>query len=517
MSDAPKYTTLRDYLRVVREQRILIVLIVLVFAGAAVALSERAKPVYEARASLAFHSPNDDFRLLGAAVGATQTPEAQAASASQSIRTISVAREAAKELKPGIAPEVLLDHITVRAEVCTNFVDVSAKARTAQRAADEANAFAHAARRLVIDNDRRQYSRAARDLIRQNKTLSRRPVNNFTRGANADRINRLKSLAKFALPVTIEVPASPADSPISPKPVRNTLLGLLLGLTIALLVAPSCATRWTAASSPRARSPRRCTCRCSATCPRACWAARWPTSRAARRSRRPSSRASGSCAPTSSSSTSTTRSSSVLVTSALPEEGKSTLVGACAGLRDRGASARCSSSATCAARRWPSGSASSRAPGLTDYLAGQATPGARSCRRSRSRRSRSTATVRAPPTPAVRRIVGRLAGAAAGRAAALQALPRLLRAGQGRLRRRDRRQLPAAVGGRHARAAAGQRRASWSACAPRRPRATRRAPPRRRWSTSPSGRPASSSRASRPRRGRRYGYYSYAYVYGGSS
>ncbi len=237
MSDAPKYTTLRDYLRVVREQRILIVLIVLVFAGAAVALSERAKPVYEARASLAFHSPNDDFRLLGAAVGATQTPEAQAASASQSIRTISVAREAAKELKPGIAPGVLLDHITVRAEARTNFVDVSAKARTAQRAADEANAFAHAARRLVIDNDRRQYSRAARDLIRQNKTLSRRPVNNFTRGANADRINRLKSLAKFALPVTIEVPASAADSPISPKPIRDGLLGLLVGLTIALLVA----------------------------------------------------------------------------------------------------------------------------------------------------------------------------------------------------------------------------------------------------------------------------------------
>src|SRR5205823_10738260 len=54
MGEAPRYSTLRDYLRVLREQRLLIIVIAAVVAGAALWLAERQQPVYEAQAAVQF-------------------------------------------------------------------------------------------------------------------------------------------------------------------------------------------------------------------------------------------------------------------------------------------------------------------------------------------------------------------------------------------------------------------------------------------------------------------------------
>lgn len=235
MNDTPHYTSLRDYLRVVREQRVLIVLIVLAFVGAAIALSLRQDPVYEARAALSFRGLNEDLGLIGTPAAATQTPEQRAATGAEQIDTFDMAQLAAQRLSPRMRPAALLAAVQVQAEAQTNFVVVTAQARSSQRAADIANAFAGAARAEQTRRLRQQYANRARDLAvqaRRTKVLS-----NYARLVNADRIQRLRGLAKFATPVVIAVKADPPGTPVSPKPVRNGLLGLLAGLTVALLVA----------------------------------------------------------------------------------------------------------------------------------------------------------------------------------------------------------------------------------------------------------------------------------------
>jgi uncharacterized protein involved in exopolysaccharide biosynthesis len=83
MGEAPRYATLRDYLRVLREQRVLIIAIAAVVAGAALFLAERQDPVYESEASVQFLDTNVDTGFLGATLPAEATPDARAATAAQ--------------------------------------------------------------------------------------------------------------------------------------------------------------------------------------------------------------------------------------------------------------------------------------------------------------------------------------------------------------------------------------------------------------------------------------------------
>ncbi|MEJ7784171.1 MAG: Wzz/FepE/Etk N-terminal domain-containing protein [Solirubrobacteraceae bacterium] len=237
MNDTPHYTTLRDYLRVVREQRVLIVLVVLVFVGAAIGLSLRADEVYEARASLSFRSPNDDLSLIGAPVGVSQTAEERAATGAEAIATFDNAQLAGLRLAPPLQPEALLSKITLQAEARTNFVVVQSRAGTAKRAAQIANAFADTASDELNKKARRQYAARARDLELELEQADSQDQGAYGRAINADRIQRLRTLARFASPVVVAVPARESGSPISPKPVRNALLGLLAGITLALLAA----------------------------------------------------------------------------------------------------------------------------------------------------------------------------------------------------------------------------------------------------------------------------------------
>ena len=72
MKDGPRYATLRDYLRVLREHRVLIVLVTVVFAAVAVFISDSSDPVYQARVSVAFIDPNQDVALIDPNTAASQ-------------------------------------------------------------------------------------------------------------------------------------------------------------------------------------------------------------------------------------------------------------------------------------------------------------------------------------------------------------------------------------------------------------------------------------------------------------
>ena len=79
---SPRYSTLRDYLRVIREQRWIILAITLVAGGIAFAVSIRQDDVYETSAALSFQDKSQQLSLLGGSVSprtpAEETPQARA-------------------------------------------------------------------------------------------------------------------------------------------------------------------------------------------------------------------------------------------------------------------------------------------------------------------------------------------------------------------------------------------------------------------------------------------------------
>ncbi|MBA3302093.1 MAG: hypothetical protein H0T15_09535 [Thermoleophilaceae bacterium] len=91
---------------------------------------------------------------------------------------------------------------------------------------------------IATQNDRRRYRDAAESL-REN--LGRRAqetaADAVSRSQFDQRISQLESLADFARPVSIGEPADVPAAPASPRPLRNGILGLLLGLTLGIIAA----------------------------------------------------------------------------------------------------------------------------------------------------------------------------------------------------------------------------------------------------------------------------------------
>jgi len=236
-TDTPRYVTLRDYLRVLREHRLLIVLVTLVFAGAAVALSVTREPTYRAEAALAFVDVSADTTLLGTDAFPLQTPETLAAISAETVTRRPIAERVARELDAGATPAELQAAVTARPEARTNLVIVQAEWDDGAFAARLADEFARQARLEAVRRARERFADAARSLRRQFRALRGTTDDVLTRAAYADRVNRLESLSRFVTPAQVARTAAVPGTPVSPKPVRDGILGGLIGLTLGILAA----------------------------------------------------------------------------------------------------------------------------------------------------------------------------------------------------------------------------------------------------------------------------------------
>lgn len=237
MSDAPQYTSLLDYRRVLREQRILVVLVIAAFTAAAIIYSVRQTPAYEASTAIDVREENADLNDVGLGVPVLQTPEQRAAIASERVIQPDVVAEANRELDPKVPAQNVASLIVAAPEARTNLVAITAQATSAEYAARVANRFADAARTVITEERRERYASQADTFEKSLKTIDDTPANGFTRAGLIDRINKLRNLADIAQPVSVVRRAKVPSGPVSPKPIRNGLLGFLLGLTVALVAA----------------------------------------------------------------------------------------------------------------------------------------------------------------------------------------------------------------------------------------------------------------------------------------
>jgi polysaccharide biosynthesis transport protein len=238
VNEAPRYVTVRDYLRVAREHGALILVLTLLFGAGAYVYSSRQKPVYKAEAAIEFQSQGTESSLLGQPIDVGgQTPEARAAAAASTLVRPSVLRRAKKALDFAGPADFIGGLVSVRPEARTNLVIVTAGARTGPLAADVANAVARAAVDVARDSARRVFARAAaaqRSVLRR---LPRGPASGFSRAVTLQSLGRLDELSRVATPAVLRRRAEPPGSKSSPHTVRTALLGLLVGLTLGLVAA----------------------------------------------------------------------------------------------------------------------------------------------------------------------------------------------------------------------------------------------------------------------------------------
>ncbi|MEX2196005.1 MAG: polysaccharide biosynthesis tyrosine autokinase [Thermoleophilaceae bacterium] len=237
VSDQPRYQTLRDYLRVIRAQRWLILLFIVLFGGAAFAYSARQDPTYEAEAALSFNEPTQDLSFLGVSAFPTETPQQRAAINSELVTRTAVARRVRDSLGLTSSIEELQDAVGAQPEAQTNLVVIEASAGDDEFAALLANEFAEQAAALANQESQDRLEEAEESLRETFRAQSERGVGPIERATFTDRIARLQALQDFGRPVEISRRAEVPSAPASPNPALNTTLGLLLGLALGLLVA----------------------------------------------------------------------------------------------------------------------------------------------------------------------------------------------------------------------------------------------------------------------------------------
>lgn len=245
MTSSPRYTSLRDYLRVLRDHRILIVAMTVVFGAVTYAISATSEKSYTATASVALNSPQQAYALAG--LGAAQTPpiplQTPAINAA-SVTTGPILRPAALRLKRSL-PHAPLGAIlgglysSVSADVSasTNLVLISASAGQPKLAADIANAVATSDANYTTQQLRGQLRQIAAGLSTRLSAGGSGPAGTFAREQNTATIARLQGLAKVLSGAQVSSPAVPPGSASSPKSTRNAVLAALVGLTLAIVIA----------------------------------------------------------------------------------------------------------------------------------------------------------------------------------------------------------------------------------------------------------------------------------------
>ncbi len=147
--------------------------------------------------------------------------------------TQGVAALVARRLRDGRSPDQILAVVRVTPAQGTDFLTISAKDEDPTRAARTANAFAAAFEASRTAGARRQVREAANQARRQLDALGSAPTT--TREAVEDRLAQLEGfLASPLADVRRLDPAGVPRTPIAPKPVRNAIFAGTLALLLAV-------------------------------------------------------------------------------------------------------------------------------------------------------------------------------------------------------------------------------------------------------------------------------------------
>lgn len=236
MQDANQSVSLPHIFGLLRRHLPLIALTVILAVGVSVVLSARTETTYEARATVSFNDDSRDLQAIGIPASPSFTPEKQAAAQAERITRPDVVESVRRSLRLDLTADEIRDAVSTQVEVASNLVSITAEASTGELGARLANAFANAVRADATTRTRDRYRQEARSA--QTRAERFEGVRNAARRqVFEEQAARLQALANFSRPVEVVRAASVPENPTSPKPVRNGALAGLLGLMLGIGIA----------------------------------------------------------------------------------------------------------------------------------------------------------------------------------------------------------------------------------------------------------------------------------------
>jgi polysaccharide biosynthesis transport protein len=239
--EGPRYASLSDYLRVIRRYRVMIALITVAFAALALAISLAQSKKYVATAQLNFQDANQYNALLGGNNVISDVPATVRAAANAAIITRpDVTMRVKRQLHSKLSLSELQDAVNAQVGVTTNLVSIQASSTDPRFAARLANAYAKQAKVAATRKQLQQLDKAENGLRQQIGKVKATPVpgtSSLRLLSVEDQLARLQALKSISDPVVVANGATAPSAPVSPHPKRNTALGGLLGLVVGLLLA----------------------------------------------------------------------------------------------------------------------------------------------------------------------------------------------------------------------------------------------------------------------------------------
>jgi Mrp family chromosome partitioning ATPase/LPS O-antigen subunit length determinant protein (WzzB/FepE family) len=240
MSDT-RHVSLRDYLRVLRNNRGAVVALTALVAAIAAAFSLSQEPSYVAQARVTFQEENRSNAEAGLTSVQTQTADQLAGEGAATMLSNEVLQRVKRRLQSRFTLAKLRSMLSTSVDASSALVTVEAKADDKELAAALANEVARGAVTIQKNTERERYARNAERVENQYKKLrgdgKAGTRTDFALATLLDRISTLRTLSLNATPARLAEAASVPESPASPKPIRNTLLGAMLGLLLGVGVA----------------------------------------------------------------------------------------------------------------------------------------------------------------------------------------------------------------------------------------------------------------------------------------
>jgi capsular exopolysaccharide synthesis family protein len=238
MSQESESLSFEQILGVIRHRLPLIVLCMVIAAGAAYGFSKRETKKYTATASLNFSNNSLSQQIAGLAPSTNSSLlAAQQASNIELVRLGDMAAKTATLLGHGLNEAKVAGSVHVEGHSESSVVDVSATSTSPVLAAAIANTYAKQYVKEQESANRRYLKSALAIVHKQLAALSPQQRIGSDGLELQDRAQTLSLLSELQEgTVTIASEAAVPASPSSPRTSRNTVLGLLLGLVLGLVL-----------------------------------------------------------------------------------------------------------------------------------------------------------------------------------------------------------------------------------------------------------------------------------------
>lgn len=229
---------LTDYLKVVRARWWVIVVCVAVVLGAAVYFSVSKTPLYKATAKIVRQQGSLEAALFGSSFLQYQDPVRLTQTAAGLVTVEEVASLVKKDLGSSRSPSELSDMVTATPDSRSDLISISAESTAPREAADVANAFA---RDFIVyrqTTDKSLLEVAKRVLEKQIESMSSVDVASERGRSLAQRLEELGIIEEIQTGgFLVSERATAPGSPFSPQPLRDAVLALVVGLVLGVGLA----------------------------------------------------------------------------------------------------------------------------------------------------------------------------------------------------------------------------------------------------------------------------------------